>query len=406
MKMPNRAFDFRQLIAPISEKIFKEEYWEKKPLVIKRKDPQYYQILFSLQCVDELLSTFSSLSPNVLVAKDGPEVPLKSLIPEGHNSLSIEYALREFTNGATLILPQIQETWPALRTFCHRLSAHCSARFQINGYLTPRKAQGFGEHYDTHDVFVAQISGAKRWTLLSSSIKLPLSTQPYVHNPNESTEVVDEFELDPGDLLYLPRGIVHKAVALEETSLHLTIGITPILWAQLIQSVVNSAIMNDSIYRMSLPFGYMKNRDLQCKIQHHLIHLMNKLSQEAKYDLAVDEACELAELALPVIVDRRLRDLETLKKLSIDTPVCVRSYVNWSIEHRHDEVCLLFHGKEVCMPSYSAGALHFMKDIEGSFSAGQLPEGLDEEGRMVLVRRLIREGLLTTSTSDGPDSDV
>ena len=35
---------------------------------------------------------------------------------------------------------------------------------QINAYITPPENQGFAAHYDTHDVFVLQVSGSKRWT--------------------------------------------------------------------------------------------------------------------------------------------------------------------------------------------------------------------------------------------------
>ncbi len=33
----------------------------------------------------------------------------------------------------------------------------------MNAYYTPRAAQGLPVHHDTHDVFVLQVSGEKRW---------------------------------------------------------------------------------------------------------------------------------------------------------------------------------------------------------------------------------------------------
>ena len=38
---------------------------------------------------------------------------------------------------------------------------------------------GFKAHFDTHDVFVLQIEGCKRWTLYDTPIELPLRGQEY-----------------------------------------------------------------------------------------------------------------------------------------------------------------------------------------------------------------------------------
>ena len=41
-----------------------------------------------------------------------------------------------------------------------------------------------------------------------------------------------------------------------------------------------------------------------------------------------------------------------------------------------------------------AGELEFVVRADGPFSAAELPGNLDDDGRLVLVRRLVREGLL------------
>jgi ribosomal protein L16 Arg81 hydroxylase len=40
----------------------------------------------------------------------------------------------------------------------------------------------------------------------------------------EPAELLAEFDLRPGDAIYIPRGYVHDAVATDSTSLHLTVG--------------------------------------------------------------------------------------------------------------------------------------------------------------------------------------
>ena len=282
---------------------------------------------------------------------------------------------------------------------CHSLSTECSARFQVNGYLTPNEAQGLGVHDDTHYVFVLQIAGSKHWSIYDSPVRLPLATQPFVRDADASPELVDEFDLNAGDLLYLPRGVVHKAVSPEETSLHLTIGIMPISWADLLLAIVHSAIEKDPSYRESLPLGFAKRDQQQVQVQADLRRLLGKLTDEADYEAAVESARSAARLTMPMIVRGRLQDLEALKNLSLKTFVSVRNHVDWSIEPRGKEICLLFHGKEVSMPHRVEEALHFIRDAVGPFSAAQLPDSLNESGRMTLVKRLVREGLLTIDGS-------
>ena len=55
---------------------------------------------------------------------------------------------------------------------------------------------------------------------------------------------------------------------------------------------------------------------------------------------------------------------------------------------------LAFEGRTLTFPAHVAADLEFVLAAEGPFRAADLPGPLDDEGRLVLVRRLVREGLL------------
>ena len=57
-------------------------------------------------------------------------------------------------------------------------------------------------------------------------------------------------------------------------------------------------------------------------------------------------------------------------------------------------VLLLFEGKELRFPSHAADAVRAAVEVSQPFTAAELPGRLDEGGRLVLVRRLVREGFL------------
>ena len=71
-------------------------------------------------------------------------------------------------------------------------------------------------HSDTHDVFVFQTAGSKQWE---------------VHTPDGVEQVL----LEPGVSMYLPTGTPHAARAQDTVSLHVTLGINQLTWRGLVE---------------------------------------------------------------------------------------------------------------------------------------------------------------------------
>ena len=84
--------------------------------------------------------------------------------------------------------------------------------FLIYRYLTPAGTQGFAPHYDDIEAFVLQLEGKKRWRVykpLSPGETLPRYSSPNYDQSILSEPIIDVV-LEPGDLLYFPRGYVHQ----------------------------------------------------------------------------------------------------------------------------------------------------------------------------------------------------
>ena len=60
---------------------------------------------------------------------------------------------------------------------------------------------------------------------------------------------------------------------------------------------------------------------------------------------------------------------------------------------------LVFEGRELSFPERLAAELEFLVTTEEPFRAADLPGSLDDAGRLVLLRRLVREGFLRRSAS-------
>lgn len=155
-------------------------------------------------------------------------------------------------NGATLILNAANEVSAPLRDICDGLAADFTCHSQANLYACWRQTRGFDVHWDDHDVIVVQAEGRKRWSLFGATREAPLVLgDPAAHRPpaDPATEVV----LEPGDVLYLPRGCWHAAVGLGEPSLHLTIGLTRRTGVDFLHWLADH-LVEEAALRHDLPF--------------------------------------------------------------------------------------------------------------------------------------------------------
>lgn len=101
------------------------------------------------------------------------------------------------------------------------------ASVQTNAYASFSRDSAFHPHWDEHNVMVLQLQGRKHWRCWGQPWQSPIS-QSDCPVPPDPGSAEWETVLEPGDVLYLPRGEVHAAHVLEgENSLHLTIGIIP-----------------------------------------------------------------------------------------------------------------------------------------------------------------------------------
>src|SRR5205814_2308748 len=113
-------------------------------------------------------------------------------------------------------------------------------------------SQGLAVHHDTHDVFVLQVAGEKRWLVYEPAFELPLKDQRYAKEMGEPAEPVHDVTLGPGDTLYLPRGWLHQALTSQSDSLHLTIGVNVYTWIDAFRAAVET-LADDVAFRHSVP---------------------------------------------------------------------------------------------------------------------------------------------------------
>ncbi|MFG2502249.1 cupin domain-containing protein [Streptomyces sp. NPDC048441] len=254
-------------LTSLSREQFARDVWARKALLTRGASD--FCDLFSAEAVDELISRRGLRTPFLRVAKDGSTLPESSFTSPGGVGATIADQLddtalwRGFADGATLVLQALQRTWEPVADFSARLSGELGHPVQANAYVTPPQNRGFDDHYDVHDVFVLQIDGAKRWLVHEPVHPDPLRDQPWTDRRSAVAEAAKDKAyidtvLQPGDVLYLPRGWLHAAQAQGEVSIHLTFGIhswTRYALAEQLAKAALTALRDDPLMRGTLPLG-------------------------------------------------------------------------------------------------------------------------------------------------------
>jgi ribosomal protein L16 Arg81 hydroxylase len=255
---------------------------------------------------------------------------------------------------------------------------------QANAYYTPRSAQGLPVHHDTHDVFVLQVAGEKRWLVYPPARELPLKDQRYSAELGEPGAPVEDRVLRPGDMLYLPRGWLHEALTSDTDSLHLTIGVNVVTWLDAFKAALEE-LEDDVRFRRSWQSDDEANE------------LVEALSERLDRDDVERRARAKLVRSRRPIREGQFQQLRTLEELGTETEVERNPTVLADLVEGNGAVSLVFEGREVTFPGHARDEVAAVAAAEEPFTASELPGSLDDAGRLVLVRRLVREGFLRIS---------
>jgi hypothetical protein len=290
--------------------------------------------------------------------------------------------LAEFEAGATIVLQGLHLSWEALAVFCRSLEQELAHPAQANAYFTPRDSKGLPVHHDTHEVFSLQVAGEKRWLVYEPLHELPLKNQRYKPEMGEPGELAHDVTLQAGDALYLPRGWLHEAVTSDTDSLHITVGINVYTWIDAFKAALREC-EDDAAFRRE-PAGEGAEELLE--------RLRLRLGAE---DVLRRRREKLLQTRRPILAGQ-LGQLRALDDCTLQTLVERRPTVIADL-HTDGDVTLAFEGKEMNFPAAAGQALEAAAAADEPFRVADLPGDLDEESRLVLVRRLVREGFLRLS---------
>jgi len=214
------GFSWQSLIDPISIEQFDRDYFSKRPLHLKaRLAPEtgletiggWREILRGQALRIEGHRAFVDIDPTA----------------DREQSLATELDVL-LKQGGPVIVNKIDKIHPVALSIASTIATGLSGRTGANAYISPNRKDAQDLHADDHEVVVLQLHGTKRWTIGSSIARGMVASNLFnIDHKTLKRRALehDQFraiDLDPGDLLYLPRGMFHQATSVSAISIHMT----------------------------------------------------------------------------------------------------------------------------------------------------------------------------------------
>ncbi len=255
------------LLHPIALDEFLEKYYGKRALHIPGA-PEKFKHLFNWDSLNAVLNSSPQPHPTVKMSHDGKQFKPK-------DAIELIQAARK---GATLILEDIDRYDLVLGDFLNQLSEEMKEQTRFNLYLSHPDNQGYNIHYDTHDFLILQIEGYKEWWIFPETIPSVLFKQKtHGTKPPPKESLYLNCTLGPGDVLYVPRGHWHYALARKESSVHLTLAMFVKTGIDFMQWLADE-LTDYKEFRSAFPLRLENNRSsAQDSATEHLSTLKAKL---------------------------------------------------------------------------------------------------------------------------------
>jgi hypothetical protein len=370
------------------------------------RHPAGFDDVLSLADVDRALTVTGLRRPAFRLVRDGEAIPPRRYTRSARTgSTEIDdlidpgRALDLFADGATVVLQGLQRWWEPATRFCRELELALGHPVQANAYLTPPGAAGLAPHHDTHDVFVLQVAGTKHWVVREPVLDTPLPRHVSDHEAAAASPVLFEADLAAGDALYLPRGVVHSATAQQGVSLHLTLGILATTTHDVLRALADAAA-DDVAFRRSLPPGWPWD-DAQAAgaVKGIVADLVDWLGRVDPAAVAATLRDRFVANRTPVLLGQ-LGEVLTLGDLDDAAIVRRRPATILHVGVEDGALRLTLGDRRVVLPAAVEPAVRRLLD-GGVHRVGDLADLLDGPSRLVLARRLVREGVLRTAAPPG-----
>lgn len=197
-----------QLLGGLSPQLFMNQYWQKKPLLVRQAIPNFKPLLDR----GELFELAASEDSQARLVIQEPEESSGWRLRHGPFERRALPALKR--PGWTILVQGVDLQHDAIHDLMNQFRFVPDARLDDLMISYATDGGGVGPHFDSYDVFLLQAHGRRRWRIGSQKDQTLQPDVPLKILAHFEPE--EEFVLEPGDMLYLPLLHAHDGIAMGE----------------------------------------------------------------------------------------------------------------------------------------------------------------------------------------------
>lgn len=247
----------KKLIGQITEKEFFTEFWGKKSIILKSR--LSHDILLTKEKFFEILIKSNLEFPRVTCMNDAGQVPITEyadITPFHVSPKIISKKVQDLADrGNTVRIRCVNQFDDSIKLLRNKLIEIFKFNVTTNAYYSSSPASGINLHYDIRHTFIVQLEGQKEWSIGDKINQVPRHDfRPFTDTKNY--QVKETFNLNPGEILYIPPGLWHQTKTLKPNySLHLAIGVTMPDWYDMLKVYTTHMMKKYPIFRDHINFN-------------------------------------------------------------------------------------------------------------------------------------------------------
>ncbi len=377
-----------QLLGGLTAQNFLQQYWQKKPLLIRQAIPDFVSPLSPEELAG--LACETDVESRLILEKDGTtpwqlehgpfEASRFSQLPATHWTLLVQHA---------------NQLVPRLAELLEQFTFIPGWRIDdiMVSYAPPQGS--VGPHVDQYDVFLLQGLGTRRWQITTRD------TSQFARWDNTELDILREFEpetewdLTPGDMLYLPPNIAHYGVALD-SCLTFSVGFRAPRYTELL-----SAWTDDQMVQLPEQLFY---QDPELQLQQHCgeidatarERIRNIIRQQLVSNEEIDRwfGCYITEpppQSISVAPGRRLQPAALQTQLAARGTLWRSEFCRFAFIQNATAVRLYVDGQEIEVSTKLTKLVALLCD-QRRYSLASLAPYLAESPALELLTRLYNMG--------------
>jgi ribosomal protein L16 Arg81 hydroxylase len=200
-----------------------EECWETRPLYLGKVFANSLSNEFGQGAIEGVIARSHDLLTRTEVIRDGQRIQWN--VPGSPCYGRVDAIPAALEAGLTVLVRRFDHDHEATAALARALMILVGQPVFATLFMTHRLGDTFPAHYDAANVVAVQLCGVKRWRLFERVNPPPASDAEVRPVQTELREPTHCEDLACGDLLYVPRGTIHRVAAISCPSLHISLGV-------------------------------------------------------------------------------------------------------------------------------------------------------------------------------------